>query len=67
MKLGADYEKFATLVQALHPWLPHVVVVGGWAHRLHRFHALAHPPDYLPLMTRDADIAVGLPSPPGAR
>ena len=35
-----------------------VVIIGGWAHRLYRFHPLAQRLDYLPLMTLDADIAL---------
>jgi len=31
-----DFEAFARLVTALRPWLGQLVVVGGWAHRLHR-------------------------------
>jgi hypothetical protein len=31
----------ARLVGALRPWLPQPVIVGGWDHRLHRFHPLA--------------------------
>jgi hypothetical protein len=50
-------ESFARLVTALRPWLGQLVVVGGWAHRLHRFHRLATPPDHLPLRTRDTDLA----------
>lgn len=53
----ADLEAFARLVTALRPWLGQLVVVGGWAHRLHRFHRLAKPPTHLPLRTRDADLA----------
>jgi len=52
-----DMEAFARLVTALRPWLGRLVVVGGWAHRLHRFHRLAKPPDHLPLRTRDTDLA----------
>lgn len=52
-----DSEAFARLVTALRPWLGHLVIVGGWAHRLHRFHRLAGPPDHLPLRTRDTDLA----------
>ena len=33
------------------------MVVGGWAHRLHRFHPLARPPRHLALRTRDTDLA----------
>ncbi|HSR90794.1 MAG TPA: GSU2403 family nucleotidyltransferase fold protein, partial [Gemmatimonadales bacterium] len=50
-------EAFARLVTALRPWLGQLVVVGGWAHRLHRFHRLATPPVHLPLRTRDTDLA----------
>lgn len=52
-----DMKAFARLVHALRPWLDHLVIVGGWSHRLHRFHPLASPPTYLPLTTRDADLA----------
>ncbi len=52
-----DMEAFARLVTVLRPWLGQLVVVGGWAHRLHRFHRLATPPDHLPLRTRDTDLA----------
>ena len=52
-----DFEAFARLVTALRPWLGQLVVVGGWAHRLHRFHRLANPPGHLPLRTRDTDLA----------
>jgi hypothetical protein len=52
-----DLEAFARLVTALRPWLSQLVVVGGWAHRLHRFHRLAKPPNHLPLRTRDTDFA----------
>jgi hypothetical protein len=50
-------EAFARLVTALRPWLGQLVFVGGWAHRLHRFHRLAKPPDHPPLRTRDTDLA----------
>jgi len=52
-----DFDAFARLITALRPWLGQLVVVGGWAHRLHRFHPLANPPARLPLRTRDADLA----------
>ncbi len=47
----------ARLLEALRPWSRHLVVVGGWAHRLHRFHEKASPPAYAALRTKDADIA----------
>jgi hypothetical protein len=58
-----DFVAFARLVDALRPWLGHLVIVGGWAHRLHRFHPLANAPTYLPLRTRDADLALSIHAP----
>jgi hypothetical protein len=52
-----DFKAFARLVTALRPWLGQLVVVGGWAHRLHRFHRWARSPSHLPLRTRDTDLA----------
>ena len=49
-----DFAAFARLLDALRPWLGHLVVVGGWAHR---FHPLAHVPAHAPVRTKDADIA----------
>lgn len=52
-----ELANFAHLVEAVRPWLPHIVIVGGWAHRLHRFHPLAVTQEYQPLRTRDVDLA----------
>jgi hypothetical protein len=52
-----DLAALARLLTALRPWLSDLVLVGGWAHRLHRFHPLARPPAHQPLRTRDADLA----------
>lgn len=52
-----DLAAFSSLIKALAPWQTQVVLVGGWAHRLHRLHPLAGDPDYQPLLTRDVDIA----------
>lgn len=52
----ADFERLAA---ALKPWLSHVVIVGGWAHRLAHEHPLALKPQYQPVRTRDADVAFG--------
>ena len=34
-----------------------MVIVGGWAHRLHRFHPFATDQEYQPIRTRDVDLA----------
>jgi hypothetical protein len=52
-----DFVAFARLLDGVSPWLNHLVIVGGWAHRLHRFDRLARPPGYRPLTTKDADLA----------
>lgn len=53
-----DVVHFARLIETLHPWLDHVAIIGGWAHRLYRLHPLAQPLDYEPLATFDTDVAV---------
>jgi Nucleotidyltransferase len=58
-----EFADIARLIDALRPWLAHLVIVGGWAHRLHRFHPLANPPAYQPLRTKDADVAFSLKAP----
>lgn len=58
-----DSASFARLIGAVRPWLGHLVIVGGWAHRLHRCHSRAGKPTYLPLRTRDVDIALSLHAP----
>ena len=52
-----ELEAMSRLIEALRPWLGQLVIVGGWAHRLHRFHSMASPLPYLSLQTGDADIA----------
>lgn len=52
-----DIIAFSRLIVALEPWLDHLVFIGGWAHRLYRFHPTSTPPQYFPITTRDADIA----------
>jgi hypothetical protein len=52
-----DVGAIARLIDALRPWHSQLVIVGGWAHRLHRYLPLASPPSYLAVRTKDADIA----------
>jgi len=52
-----DSREIARLIDALAPWLRQVVVVGGWAHQLHRLHPAAGEPSHRSLSTRDADVA----------
>src|ERR1035437_4568294 len=53
-----DLKNFASLVDALTPWLEQMVIIGGWAQRLYRLHHFAQPLDYEPLATIDTDVAV---------
>lgn len=52
-----DFATFARLIQAVAPWRAHLVLVGGWAHRLYRFHEMASQLAYQPLTTKDTDLA----------
>ena len=45
-----DLVYFGRLVEAVRPWLSHLVIVGGWGHRLHRFHPLATSQEYQSLV-----------------
>src|SRR3569832_623163 len=53
-----NLDPFARLVAAIEPWLPRLVFIGGWAHRLYRMHPNAQPLEYPPLMTLDTDVAM---------
>ena len=52
-----DLDALARLVQALEPWRAHLVLIGGWAHRLYRFHPEVNTPLYQPVATRETDVA----------
>ena len=52
-----DLVAFAQLVEALRPWHGQLVVIGGWAHRLHRLLPNATIPSHQPVSTLDADVA----------
>jgi len=58
-----DAASLARLIGALRPWLGHLVIVGGWAHRLYRSHDLAGAPAHPPVRTRDVDLALSLHAP----
>lgn len=53
-----EFASFARLIDSLSPWLDQVVIIGGWAHRLYRFHPSAQRLDYPSLSTFDTDVAV---------
>ncbi|MFC7518307.1 GSU2403 family nucleotidyltransferase fold protein [Herbaspirillum sp. GCM10030257] len=52
-----DLDALAKLAQALSPWRAHLVFIGGWAHRIHRFSPRANRLEYQPIFTRDTDLA----------
>lgn len=52
-----DLASFATLIQALDAWRAHLIFIGGWAHRVHRMDPRANQLDYLPVFTKDSDLA----------
>jgi hypothetical protein len=52
-----DLDALAKLLQALSPWRAHLIFVGGWAHRVHRFDPRANKLQYQPVFTRDTDLA----------
>ncbi len=58
-----EFDAIARLIDGLRPWLGRVVLVGGWAHHLYRFHELAQAPAYRPLRTREADVAFSMAAP----
>lgn len=53
----SDVVAMAKAIDALRPWRDQVVIVGGWAHRLHRLHPDATVPPYGAVVTQDADVA----------
>lgn len=46
-----ELDGLSKLLEALDRWLPRNVIVGGWAHRLYRYHPLAQAVQYEPLFT----------------
>lgn len=58
-----DFASLARLIAAIDPWQAYLVLVGGWAHRLYRFHELANVPGYQPLTTKDTDLAFSAGAP----
>jgi hypothetical protein len=58
-----DLANFARLIGAVRPWLTHLTIIGGWAHRLYWFHPLAVAQEYQPIKTRDVDLAFSADEP----
>ena len=58
MNSATDLQSFACLVESLSPWLDQLVIIGGWACRLYRFHPVAAVVNYPPLITLDTDVAL---------
>lgn len=56
--VNPDLDGLARLIEALEPWLSQIVIIGGWAHRLFRYHQQAQAVSYDPLITLDTDIAI---------
>jgi len=54
-----DLDALEKLVKALYPWRRHLVFIGGWAHRIHRFDPRSNKLEYQPIFTRDTDLAFG--------
>lgn len=54
----------ARLMLALRPYRAHLVLIGGWAHRLSRLHQLAQLLDFEALGTQDVDVAIPAEVPP---
>ena len=52
-----DRRAFATLIDAVRPWLNELVIIGGWAHQLHHLLPGVTLGSHAVLRTRDADIA----------
>jgi len=53
-----DFAALARLIQAIEPWRAHLVIVGGWAHRLSRFHPMANVPTYQPQQDEDVILVL---------
>src|ERR1700730_184248 len=49
---------FVRFIETLEPWLPEVVPIGGWAHRLYWLDRRARELSYPPLTTLDGDVAI---------
>lgn len=64
MSASGEPAALARLILALSPYRGDVVLIGGWAHRLFRFHPLAQSLDFEPLSTQDVDLAIPARVPP---
>lgn len=50
--------EFSLLIEAIRPSLSTTLIIGGWAHRLHRLSPKARSVTYDPVFTYDADVVV---------
>lgn len=50
--------EFSLLIEAIRPSLGTTLIIGGWAHRLHRLSPKARAVTYDPVFTYDADVVV---------
>ena len=53
-----DSESFAKLMTAIEPWRSHLVLIGGWCHRVHRMHPKATKHKHPVVHTRDTDLLI---------
>jgi len=55
---GDGRAEFSLLIEAIRPSLSTTLMIGGWAHRLHRLSPKARAVTYDPVFTYDADVVV---------
>jgi hypothetical protein len=54
-------QAFVRVISSLKPYLPQIVLVGGWAHRLFQEHPWGRRLEFEVLMTENVDLSVSLP------
>ncbi len=61
--MNEESEAFERVAKVIAPLRDHVVVIGGWAHRLHRCVPLAMNVGFPVLLTNDIDLAIDAATP----